>query len=226
MRFATILLAALALAAAPPAALASSGNAAATHTYIQANYTLVRIARSHLATAQAAFKGLARQIVGQCPMAAPESPENYDSEQLSNEVVGALTIAGYHPDDAAMAAFARTIGGLHWSNHTLTRIVKTYATKLKGFSTLAMPDVCGDVKAWAASDYQTLPASTVQFDQRYYAVDFEAEEVPLRLLAPYESAREALLLHRTKNLEAPLAEAEADAVEDYTRILDSLELKP
>jgi hypothetical protein len=225
-RPASILLAALALAAAPSAALASSGNAAATRAYIQANYALVRAGRANLATGNAALKTLVRQITGECPLAAAESPENHDSEQLSNEVAGALTIVAYHPDVAAMGAFARAVRGLHWSNHVLTRTVKTYATQLRGLATLAPPDVCGDVRAWAAGGFQALPASTVEFDQRYYAVDIEAEEVPLRLFSPFESASEASLIRRTKQLEAPLAEAEANAVSDYTQILDALKLNP
>ena len=226
LRPASILLAVLALAAAPSAALASSGNAAATRAYIQANYALVRAARSNLATGTAALKSLVHQITGECPLAAAESPENHDSEQLSNEIAGAMTVAGYHPDVAAIGAFVHAVGGLHWSNRTLTRTVKTYATQLHGLATLAVPDVCGDVKAWAAGGFQALPASTVQFDQRYYAVDIEAEEVTLRLFSPFESAGEASLVRRTKQLEAPLAEAEANAVADYTQILDALKLNP
>ncbi len=227
-RLVSILLAALALAlaAAPSAALAKPGDAAATRAYIRADYTLVRAARAHLAAGNAALKGLVRQITGQCPLAAAESPQNHDSEQLSNEVVGAMTVVAYRPDAAAMVAFARAVGGLHWSNRALTRTVGTYATQLKGLATLATPDVCGDVKAWAAGGYRALPASTVQFDQRYSTVNVEAEEVPLRLLAPYESAGDASLVRRTKQLEAPLAEAEANAVGDYTRIMDALKLNP
>jgi hypothetical protein len=224
MRPVSLLLAVLALAAAPPAALANSGNAAATRAYIKANYALVRAARSNLAAGNAALKSLVRQITGECPLAAAESPENHDAEQLSNEVAGAMTVVVYRPDAAAVAVFARAVRGLRWSNRALTRTVKTYTAQLKGLATLATPDVCGDVKAWAASGYQALPASTLQFDQRYYAVDVEAEEVSLRLLAPYESAGEASLVRRTKQLEAPLAEAEANAVADYTQILDALKL--
>jgi hypothetical protein len=226
LRPASILLAVLALAAAPSAALASSGDAAATRVYIQANYALVRAARSNLATGNAALKSLVRQVTGECPLAAAESPENHDSEQLSNEIAGALTLDAYHPDVAAMGAFARAVGGLHWSNRVLTRTVRTYATQLRGLATLALPDVCGDVRTWAAGGFQALPASTVQFDTRYYAVDIEAEEVPLRLFSPFESAGEASLVRRTKRLEAPLAEAEANAVSDYTQILDALKLNP
>jgi hypothetical protein len=225
-RAAVLLALALALAAAPPAALARSENAAATRAYIQANYALVRAARANLATGEAALKGLVRQLTGECPSAAAESPENHDSEELSIEVVGTMTIAAYRPDTAAIAAFAHVVGGLHWSNRALTRIVRTYATQLTGLVALATPAVCSDVKAWVAGGYRTLPASTVQFDQRYNAVDPEAEEVPRRLLGPYESAGDASLARRTKRLEAPLAEAEANAVGDYTRIMDTLDLQP
>jgi hypothetical protein len=225
-RLASTLLATLVLAAAPSAALAKSGDAAATRAYVKANYALVLAARSNLASGEAALKDLVRQITGQCPLAAAESPQNRESEQLSNEIVGAMTIVAYRPDAAAMDAFAHAVWGLHWSNRRLTHIVHTYATQLEGLSTLALPEVCGDVEAWVASGCRTLPPSTVQFDQRYYADDIEAEEVPLRLLAPYESAGEASLVHRTKRLEAPLAQAEANAVADYTKIVDTLKLNP
>lgn len=224
LRFASILLAALVLAVAPSAALANPRDAAATRTYIRANYALVRTARANLAAGEAALKGLVRQITGECPLAAAGSPQNHDSEQLSDEVVGAMTLLVYRPDAAAMGAFAHAVGGLRWSNRRLTRTVSTYAAQLEGLTTLALPNVCGDVRAWAASGYRSLPASTAQFDQRYNADAFEAEEVPLRLLAPYESASEASLVRRTKRLEAPLAEAEANAVADYTQILDALKL--
>ncbi|MFI5004645.1 MAG: hypothetical protein ACHQE6_06490 [Solirubrobacterales bacterium] len=217
---------ALALAAAPSAALAKPGDAAATRTYIRANYNLVRAARSNLAVEVGALKSLVRQITGECPLVAAESPQNHDSEQLSNEVVGAMTVVIYRPDAAAIHTFARTVAGLHWSNRTLTRIVRKYATQLQGLAALATPDVCGDVRAWVASGYQTLAPSTVQFNTSYYADDIEAEEVPLRLLAPYESAAESSLVRRTKRLEAPLAEVEAHGVYYYTNILDTLKLNP
>ncbi len=226
MRSASILLAAFVLVALPSAALGSSGNAAATRAYVQANYTLVRVARANLVTGETAIKGLANQLAGQCPLAAAGSPEDYDSEQLGNEVAGTITIDAYHADAAAMTDFARTVSGLHWSNPKLTHIVRTYATQLKGLATLAMPEICGDVEAWAAGGYRTLPASSVQFDNAYYRFDIQAEEVPLRLLAPYESAHTASLLRRTQRLEAPLAQAEANAVADYTKILDALNLSP
>ena len=174
--------------------------------------------------AKAAIQSLGTTVAGECPLAAVDSPQNHEAEQLSNEVVGALEVAAYQPDKESMLAFAHAIRGLRWSNRKLTRAVGAYATKLEGFPTLAPPDICADVKAWAASGYSTLPASTVSFDKGFYAYSIEAEEVPLRLLRPYESATEASLLRRTQQLEAPLAEFEAEAVSDYSEILDSLKL--
>ncbi len=202
----------------------SSHNAASTRAYIKANYTLVSVARANLPAGETAIESLAAQVSGECPLAAVDSPQNHDAEQLSNEVVGALEVQAYAPDKSSMFAFAHTVKGLRWSNSKLTRMARVYATKLEGFPTLTLPNICADVKAWAASGYQTLPATTVAFDKNFYADDIEAEEVSLRLLRPYESATEASLLHRTQQLEEPLAEAEAAAVFDYSKILDSLKL--
>jgi hypothetical protein len=233
-RLAAILLALAALALMPGAALARSHHAArahggspssaATRAYVKANYALVSAARANLAVAKTAIASLGSTVAGECPRVAAEAPQNHDAEQLSNEVVGALEVAAYQPDKESMVAFAHAVRGLHWSNHKLTRMVDAYTTKLEGFMTLAAPSICADVKAWVASGYSTLPASTVAFDKGFYAYDIEAEEVSLRLLRPYESATEASLLRRTKQLEAPLAEFEAEAVSDYTEILDSLKL--
>jgi hypothetical protein len=232
-RLAAILLALAALALTPAAASArshkvaakrSSPNSLATRAYVKANYALVGIARVNLPAAKAAIASLGTTVSGECPLAAVDAPQDHEAEQLNNEVVGALEVAAYQPDKEWMVAFAHTIRRLHWSNHKLTHMVDAYATKLEGFATLAAPNICADVKAWASSGYATLPASTVSFDKGFYAYDIEAEEVSLRLLRPYESATEASLVRRTKQLEAPLAEFEAEAVSDYSEILDSLKL--
>jgi hypothetical protein len=232
-RLSAIPLALAALALTPAAASAhshkvaakhSSPNSLATRAYVKANYALVGFARANLPAAKVAISSLGTTVSGECPLAAADAPQDHEAEQLNNEVVGALEVAAYQPDKESMVAFAHTIRGLHWSNHKLTHMVDAYATKLEGFSTLAAPNICADVKAWASSGYATLPASTVSFDKGFYAYDIEAEEVSLRLLRPYESATEASLVRRTEQLEAPLAEFEAEAVSDYSEILDSLKL--
>lgn len=225
-RSASVLLACLVLAVAPAAALARSGDVAATQALAHATDTLVRASSPDVSKGLAAVRSYAYQIAAQCPHVAMGSPQNHDSEQLDNEVVGAMTVVGYRTAATPIRAFARAVKGLHWSNHRLTRAVKTFATKLKGLTALATPNLCGDIGSWASSGYMTLPASTIDFDRRYSTVDPEAEETPLiiRLATPYASPSDVPILHRVERLEAKLAEAEAHAVEYYSHLMNSLEL--
>jgi len=222
----TVLATALALAATPAPALAGSGDVAATRAYIQADYALVHTARVNLASSEAALQKLLRLLRAECPKAAAGSPQDTDSEQLSNELVGAMTVAAIRPDTQAVARFARTVEGLHWSNGALTRKVSTYATRLKTLSVLPAPNICADVRAWAAGHYQTLPASTVGFDSRYYKVEVAVGEVPAALLAPSEQADERPVLAHAERLEGQLTEAEANAVYTWGHIMEALGLNP
>jgi hypothetical protein len=227
----SILLAALvfALAATPSAAQAaapaSSGDVAATSAYIRAGYAALHAATAKLPAAKAAIVGLTNRIVGECPKAAAGSPQNEESEQLSNELVGALTVAAYRTEAGPIAAFAHAVKGLHWSSRKLTRAIHTSAVKLRGLSTLAVPDVCGAVRSWAAVGFRTLPAATIDFNKRYSAVNVEAEEVPFRLLVPYERGSDASLVRRIERYEGALGEFEANAVKYYVQVMDTLELQ-
>jgi hypothetical protein len=225
-RLLSVLAATSLLAATSAPALAGQGDAAATRAYIQADYTLVHTARVNLATSEAALQRLRRGIAAGCPKAAAGSPQDTDSEQLSNELVGAMTVAAIQPDKRAVAAFASTVERLRWSNATLTRKVHSYATRLRTLSVLPAPNVCGDVKAWAASRYRALPASAVSFDSRYYKVEVAVGEVPAGLLAPSERPDERPVLAHAQRIEGQLSEAEANAVYTWGHIMESLALNP
>ncbi len=228
IRSVSVLLAGVAaLAVAPSAASANSADVAATQALARATNTLVRASEPDIAKALANVKSFANQTVAQCPHVAAGSPQDHDSEQLDNEVAGALTTVGYRTAAAPIATFAHAVKGLHWSNGRLTRAVRTFATKLVGLSTLAVPSLCGDIGAWVSGGYTTLPASTVQFDQRYSEVDPEAEESPLiiKLATPYGTPSDVSVLHRVERFEAQLAEAEANGVEYYVHLMNSIELK-
>jgi len=228
----SILVTLLTLAVAPTTALAKSGtkpkksDIAATGAYIQADYTLVHTARINMKTGEAALEELRSKLGAECPRAAAASPENEAAEKLSNEVIGAMSVVFIRSDVQAVGNFAETAGRLHWSNPKLTRRVASYAAKLKALTVLVMPDVCGDVRAWATSGYRTLPASTTQFDRQFSAEDVGIGEVPARLLAPYEHPSERATLARTTQFESELVDAEARAVEPWSKILDALKLQP
>jgi hypothetical protein len=226
----------LALALAPTPALAASrtqskpkskaSDVAATRAYIQADYALVHTARTNMLSGEAALEELRGKLGGECPRAAAASPEDEAAEKLSSEVIGAMSTVFIRADVQAVGSFAETVGHLSWSNHKLTRKVVVYATKLKALTVLSMPDVCGDVKAWAASGYATLPQSTTQFDRLFSAEDVGIGEVPAKLLAPYEDRGERVTLQHTSQFENELVDAEARAVEPWSKILDGLELQP
>jgi hypothetical protein len=224
----SILATGLALAIAPTPALAGARarNVAATKAYIQADYALVHTARTNMKAGEAALEELRSKLGAECPMAAMASPENEAAEKLSNEVIGAMSTVFIRADVQAVGDFANTVGSLHWSNQKLTRKVSSYAAKLKALTVLEMPNVCGDVKAWATSGYHTLTASTSQFDRQFSSEDVGIGEVPARLLAPYENHGERIVLRHTTQFEQELVDAEARAVEPWTKILDELDLQP
>jgi hypothetical protein len=221
-----------ALVMAPTPAFAKSrtkpkkSDIAATKAYIQADYALVHTARTNMLAGEAALEELRSKIGAECPLAATASPENEAAEKLSNEVVGTMGVVFVRDDVQAVGDFTEAVGHLRWSNQKLTRKVSTYATKLKALAVLEMPNVCGDVSAWAGSGYRALPASTTQFDQRFSSEDVGIGEVPARLLDPYEDRGERILLGRTRQFESELVDAEARAVEPWSKILDELDLQP
>lgn len=217
--------AAAGFAITPPAALAASGNAAATQAYLQANYALVRVARAHLAAAEAGPVHVLDKVQSECPRVGAGSPQNSESTQMSYQVVGAMVIAAAQPDLQAINAYIHVVAGLSWSSHALTSAVRSYVGDLKTILSLAAPNLCGEVKAWSADGFHALPASTVafvgKFERSWVAFGF----VPTQL-KQYESASGKALAQRSEPLETLLTEGEARAVEHYREIMNVLEINP
>jgi hypothetical protein len=220
------LAAVLALAAAPAGALAGAGDVSATRSYVQANYTLVQTASSKIKTAEAAIAGLAQRITGECARAAANSPEDPDSEQLSNEVIGAIVLTAYHTEVPAGTRFVRATASLRWSSRGLTNAVQSYVSNIRVLTKLAPPNVCTDVRAWVASGYQTLPANTVRFDQQFMPNWVAIGELP-HGLSPFERPDEASIIRRSGQDEYQITEAEANAgVNTWDEIMNTLVLQP
>ena len=227
VRLALALLATLAVVALVPAsASAGGGDVAATRAYIQANYSLVRAAASKIGPIEATLQGVLRRVRRECPMAAAGSPQDAESTQLSNEVIGAMVTAAVHLVEVpASRAFVRIAGRLSWSDRALTSSVHAYVSKAKGLVGLAQPKLCADVESWAASGFRTLPASTVSFAPRFMSVWIAPGELPAAL-ARYETAQERPLLRATSRLEQEFTEMEARAVETWGEIMNTLALLP
>jgi hypothetical protein len=221
------LLATLAVVALTPAsALAAGGDVATTRAYVQANYRLVQAVTSKIVPIEATLRGIRARILHECPLAAAGSPENTDSEQLSDEVIGAMVTGAVHLVELpASREFVRIAGRLQWSDAALTSAVHAYVGKARGLVALAQPKLCSDVESWAASGFRTLPASTTVFAPRFMSLWIAPGELPAAL-ARYETAAERPLLRRTNQLEKEFTEMEARAVETWGGIMDGLGLLP
>jgi hypothetical protein len=214
-----------ALAATPSPAAADQSDAASTRTYLQGNYTVVRYFTSHIPAVKGEISSVLTGVQRECPLAAAESPENVDSEQLSNEVIGTMVTTVTQRNLPYILRAIRAAEPLRWSNSTLTRTVQAYVAQAKALTKLAVPHLCADVKAWVASDFQTLPASAASFAPRFLAAWVAPGFLPSSLAA-YETPEERTLARRTAQLEQQWAEFEAGEVETWADIMNELVLQP
>ncbi len=220
------LLAVLTVAAPPSAALGSPRDIAATQTYIRANYALVRAGGQAIGQSEAAVKGLMHQVREECFGVATGSPQGEDSDQLDDELQGAITILALRPVTSEIGTFVRAVAHLRWSSPKLTRAVSSYASRLRTLSSLSPPAVCADVRAWTASHFATLAAATDSFVPVFENVNVTLGEVPAELLAPYERRTEKAMLRASTRLEEQLAEAENRAVPQWEDTLQEIGVSP
>jgi hypothetical protein len=219
-----IVAAVLALGVAPSGALASTaGNAAATHAYIEANFKLTRIAEASVAPVQAKVVALDKQLAQECPKAGAGGPEDNESQKVSHEAADALWSLSYGADASQIRAFAKTVDSLSWSNPKLTRIARHYAKTLEGLAALPLPNLCANVREWKASDFRTIPAATLQLDERAEAL--EGHTIPPQLLAPYERPADRDIVAETTRLETKLEHTETVVgFSDWDMLLETLGL--
>lgn len=206
-------------------ATALASNASATSEYLAADYAMVHTARSYLARAEAAPLLVLAQVKRECPQAAAGSPQNPESTEMSYEVIGAMVLHAYHLDVPGLRSFLARVAHLHWSNAGLTNAVRGYAAKIRVLAGLAPPNLCGDIHAWDASGYRTLPPATVHFDALFTPNWVAIGEQPSGLRA-YESSADRAVAARSSALESELTEGEARAVESYSKIMNELEVLP
>jgi hypothetical protein len=206
-------------------ASASATDVASARAYIAADLALVQTAKAHLRAAEAAPLKILAQVRRECPAAAAGSPQDPESTQMSNEVIGAMVLSAYHLDVPALEAFVRRTARLPWSDGRLRRTVRGYAADLRVLARLAPPPLCADVRAWAAGGYRALPASTVAFDRRFMPAWVAVGLLPGRLSA-YATAPERGALRLVRAIEVQITDAEARAVERWGAIMDELGLQP
>jgi hypothetical protein len=217
------ILTALVFGVAPATVLGSPQDTASTHAYIHANYALNRATQAKVKAAQASIEAVIHKLGQECPKLGVGSPQNEEAQHLSYEVVVALWSASYATDAGPIHKFAQAVRHLHWSNPTLTHMTQRYATDLQNLASLQMPNVCGDVTTWKETGFKTVPAASIQLDQRVEAI--EPKAIPASLLAPYEQPADKAILATTTRIESQLQQIETvEGFNDWDQALETVGL--
>jgi hypothetical protein len=196
----------LAVTVAPASATAAPRNVASTHAYLTATYEVLHTAVSTWPTVESSIHKLDLHLRAECPNAGADSPQNEEAQKLSYEVVGALWATGYQTYTATFRAYARTLNRLTWSNAKITRDDRRLARGMVEMTTLRVPDICADVRAWRADGFGPAPSDVELYDQHVEAIDIQ--EIPRGLLAPYVQPADRSLRKRVEHLATRFEELE------------------
>jgi hypothetical protein len=184
---------------APGAAPAASRqDVAAAHTVLTAGYETLHAVLRSWPKMEASMRSLNSRFARECPGVGAGSPQTETEKHLSYEVAGALWATAYHADAPIVNRFIHRVTGLTSSNPRLNRRVYKFLNGLSEMLALRVPDICADVRAWAASGYRRVPTSTLQFDSHVEAIDVE---IPSPKLAdPYLVPSDKALVPKLERL--------------------------
>lgn len=210
-----------ALSSAP--ASASSLDVASTHAYLVAGYRALHATVTQWPAVEASIHRLDRTFAARCPHVGEGSPQNEPAQKLSYEVAGALWAAGYHADRKIVSKFVRAVGRLRWSDPRITRSLHAYVKGLREMVALRVPDLCGDVSAWKASGFATVPQSTLNYDRHVEAI--QVKEIPQQWLRPYVTPVDKALATRDIHLNTRFQNLETvHGFNDWDTLLETLSL--
>jgi hypothetical protein len=219
------LMAVLLALALVPAQAAASSNATATSAYIRADAKLVQTAAARIGAARGAIADVVAKVQSECPRGAAGSPQDPESTEVSNEVIGLMVTSALRGDAGAIRAFVHVVSPLRWSSHATTAAVQGYVGQLRTLSSLPEPPLCTDVRAWSTSGFHTLAADTAGFSPRFMGAWVAIGEIPAGV-SRYASGEGRTLARRAAAHEEALSEFEAGEVETWGSIMNELELHP
>ena len=215
----------LALATAPSPALASSRDVAATHTAIVAGYALARAGVATINVAQAKIESFDRKLAAECPGVGSGTPENEASQPMSHEVAVALWSIAYGSAAGPIKRFATAMRPLRWTSARINRVARNLVANLTALATIPLPDLCGDVRAWKASGFTTIPRDVTELVSRVESLGLP--QIPWRLLSRYMRGDDARRVAYIRRAERKIAEAEfVKGQRDWYLVLQTLGLPP
>lgn len=198
---------------------------AATHALIAAGDVLARASNASIPVAQASVERFTGRLAAECPGAGAGTPEVEASQPMSYEVAAALWSISYGTAARSIERFASVVKPLRWSIASFNRDVHEFAANLRGLATLALPNLCADIREWTSSGFQSVPRDVLDVDQRVEALTLP--EIPWRLVAPYETGRDASLVPYIERAETSLEEAEfVKGQGDWYKALETVGLPP
>lgn len=223
-RLTSIVVAVLALGLASTGmASASSRDVASTHAYLAADYAVLHTTVSGWSRVEAAIGKLDAKLASECPHVGAGSPQSEEEQKLSLEVAGALWATGYHANANAVKSFVKTVGRLTWSNPATTRAARRLTKALTAMTSLALPPLCSDVRAWAAGGYNAVPADVTAYAKHVEAI--EINQIPRKLLAPFLQGSDKSLAARDAQLNTRFEELEFIHGQDqWNKLLEVLSL--
>jgi len=208
---------------APASASAAPKDVASTHAYVVAAYAALHAVVSKWSVVEAGIHKLDLKFQAECPAVGAGSPQNESEQRLSAEVAGALWATGYRTEAKVVQRFAKAVNPLTWSNPAITRSAHRFTKALQEMTRLSIPDLCGDVRAWEATGYKTVPADVEQYDDHVESI--EIKEIPRKLLLPYESPGDKGLVARVERLATRFEELEFErGQDDWNALLGTLAL--
>ena len=183
-------------------------NVAATRAYLLARHRLELAGESGQQAAGAAVQALVAKVKSECPGVLAQAPENRAREDIRAEIGEDVPLTLERPARSATLAFATTVQRLRWSNRKLTYYATHSAKEEAAKEKVALPDICADAKALAASGFKAAPTTTENFLASSAAANSittivfhrgetgDLEEKISQLLTPYERPDEKALLPR------------------------------
>lgn len=155
-RVAVLTLATVILGGGAPATgkAASSHDVAAARIVLTSGYETLREVLRTWPKVEASLRNLNSKFARECPGIGAGSPQTELEKRLSYEVAGALWATAYHADAPLVKRFIHRVTGLSSSNPRINRRVYRFLNGLTEMLALQVPDICADVRAWAASGYQ------------------------------------------------------------------------
>jgi len=205
----------------------SPEDAAATSTYLTDVNGFGQMLLANAPKSAEALDGLATGLEGECPGVLSGAPNTSllsdfspsgstalgealrtqrQADDLKAELVSAMSRTYLQPDEGAAALLIASLNTLQWSNPALTATVHGKAAAQREVLETPPPDVCADMRAWAAGDYKTLPTGTTEFLARREAKRArtgteDTSGAIEALLTSYENTEDAALARRAKMLE-------------------------